>query len=46
MEFLLKERAQMKHGAPAFDWEGDLKELADRYASVGLQHEILRIRGE
>jgi hypothetical protein len=44
-EFLLKKRAQKKHEAPAFDWEGDLKDLADQYTSVELQHEILRIRG-
>ncbi len=45
-EFLLNKRAQKKHEAPAFDWEGDLKDLADQYTSVELQHEILRMRGD
>ncbi len=44
-QFLLEKRAKKKHQLPAFDWEGDLKDLADQYTSAELQHEILRIRG-
>jgi hypothetical protein len=43
---LLKKRAQKKHVVPAFDWEGTLKDLAEQYTSVELQHEILRMRGD
>jgi predicted nucleic acid-binding protein len=45
-EFLLKKRAERRYEVPAFDWEGDLKDNAERYTSVELQHHILRLRGE
>lgn len=45
-EFLLKKRAERRNEVPAFDWEGDLKDIADQYTSVELQHHILRLRGE
>jgi hypothetical protein len=45
-EFLLKKRAQKKHEVPVFDWEGALKDLAEQYTSVELQHEISRMRGD
>ncbi len=44
-EFLLEKNAKKKHGAPIFDWEGDLRDLGEKYTSVELQHEILRMRG-
>ena len=43
---LLKKRAKKKHEVPAFDWERALKDLAEQYTSVELQHEILRMRGD
>jgi hypothetical protein len=45
-EFLLKKRAQKKHEVPVFDWEGALRDLAEQYTSVELQHEISRMRGD
>jgi hypothetical protein len=42
-EFLLERRAKKKHRVPDFDWEGALKD--EKYNSVELQHEILKIRG-
>ncbi len=45
-EFLLKKRAEMKYEVPAFDWEGELKDLAEQYTSVELQHHILKMRGD
>jgi hypothetical protein len=45
-EFLMKKRARKRHQVPVFDWEGDLKDLAEQCTSVELQHAILRIRGD
>lgn len=45
-EFLLKKREKKRYEEPAFDWEGDLKDIAEQYTSVELQHHILRLRGK
>jgi hypothetical protein len=45
-EFLLEKRSKKKQNAPAFDWEGALKDLGETYSSVQLQHEIGKMRGD
>ena len=44
-EFLLERRSRRKQKVPAFDWEGALKDLEEKYSSVQLQHEIGKMRG-
>jgi len=44
-EFLLEKRSKNKQNVPAFDWEGALADLGERYSSVELQHEIGKMRG-
>jgi hypothetical protein len=45
-EFLLEKRSKKKQKAPAFDWEGALKDLGETYSSVQLQHKIGKMRGD
>jgi hypothetical protein len=44
-EFLLEKRSKKGQKVPAFDWEGALKDLGEKYSSVQLQHEIGKMRG-
>lgn len=40
VEFLWVKRVKKEHGKPSFSWAGGLKELAEQYTSVELQHKI------
>jgi len=44
VEFLLEKRARRPRRKPKFDWAGALRDLRDRYTSVGLQHKIAEWR--
>ncbi len=44
VESLLRRRDNGSRGKPKFPWAGALKELAGRFTSVELQHQISRWR--
>ncbi len=46
VEFLLSKQRPHSRRKPQFGWAGALKEMRDEFTSVGLQHEIARLRGE
>lgn len=46
VEFLLSKQRRRARRKPQFGWAGALKDLRDEFDSVGLQHEITRLRGE
>lgn len=46
VEFLLSKQRGRTRRKPQFGWAGSLKDLRDEFDSVGLQHEITRLRGE
>lgn len=46
VEFLLARQRSNPPGIPRFDWAGALKDMRGEYTSVGLQHEITRLRSE